>query len=197
MQTFKVSIYIIIVTLSLNNCGSHKVYTQSIMVSKPYPAPSLDRNTQEKYLQAINKVRSTRRSCGKEGSFPAVPALRWNDALYRAAYEHSNDMLQSKIFSHKGSGRQSDWTARVQNYHKGSNFKARIENNGYKQWKNIAENIEAGASTLEQVMQHWLNADAHCANIMNPDFTDVGMAHTYKKDSKWVHYWTQNFAAHQ
>ena len=197
MQTIKVSIYIGIVTLSLNNCGSHKVYTQSTIVSKPYPAPSLDRDTQQKYLQAINKARSTRRSCGKAGSFSSAPALRWNDALYRAAYEHSNDMARSNTFSHKGSGGQFDWTATVQNYNRGSNFKERIENNGYKQWKNIAENIEAGASTVEKSMQHWLNADAHCANIMNPDFTDVGMAHIYKKDSKWGHNWTQNFAAHQ
>lgn len=197
MQNMKIMLSMVLSVLFLHNCSAHKVYKQSSIVAKPYTAPKINTYTQRQYLAAINKVRSQSRSCGSAGYFSSVPALEWSDALYRAAYEHSTDMLQSNTFSHNGSGTKSDWTARVQKLNRGSSFKERIENNGYKQWKNIAENIALGSSTVDAVMLNWIKSDYHCANIMNPDFQDVGMAHTYIQGSKRSHFWTQKFAVHQ
>ncbi|PHS34077.1 MAG: hypothetical protein COA92_03335 [Sulfurovum sp.] len=194
---YKIIMGIALVGVMLSSCSSHKVYKESTMLSKPHAAPKINRATQQKYLDAINKVRAEARSCGSAGSFTTAAPLRWSRALYSAAYEHSNDMLKSNHLTHKGSGTKFDWTARVQRLNRGSHFKERIENNGYKQWKNIAENIALGSSTIDAVMLNWIKSDYHCANIMNPEFTDVGMAYTYKEGSKRSHYWTQNFAAHQ
>ena len=190
MHTLKIYMIILLTMTVLTGCGSSKVYKQSTINPKPYAAPKLDNTTKYKYLTAINTLRSQGRSCGNAGYFSAAPVLRWDDSLYRASYEHSRDMMRSNSFSHKGSQSTFDWTANVQALSGGSSFKDRIENNGYTKWKNIAENIAMGSSTVGQVMDSLVSSDGHCANIMNPLFTDVGMAAVN-------HYWTQNFAAHQ
>ncbi len=195
MRNIKIYMMLLISLIFLSGCGSHKVYRSSTMVSNPYHASNLNSGIKQKYLNAINKVRSQARSCGRAGYFSSAPALRWSDALYKAAYEHSIDMAKNSIFSHKGSNKASDWTAKVQHLGRSSTFKERIENNGYKKWKNIAENIEFGSSSADAVIAHWVRADRHCANIMNPDFTDVGMAYAQKQSSHASYYWTQNFAA--
>lgn len=197
MNFINIVILALLFMILFDGCRSHKVYRQSTMVSRPASTPKMDNKLKQQYLHAVNKVRSQGRNCGSAGYFAAASAVRWSDALYKAAYEHSHDMSQSKLFSHQGSSGSSDWTAKVQHLDKGSSFKARIENNGYKQWKNIAENIEMGSSTVDSAMDHWVGADKHCANIMNPDFTDVGMAYVKKPGSHSTYYWTQTFAAHQ
>lgn len=186
-----------VLILLLFGCTTHYSYRQSSIVSHPYTAPPLNHSTKSQYLNLINEVRSHGRSCGSKGYFSAAPALRWSDVLYKAAYEHSNDMQKSHYFSHQGSWSYSDWTAKVQHLKRGSSLKERIENNGYKAWKHIAENIEGGSATAKAAMQHWLGADRHCANIMNPIFTEVGMAHIESRGSDIPHLWTQTFAAHQ
>ncbi|MCO4846062.1 MAG: CAP domain-containing protein [Sulfurovum sp.] len=181
----------------LSGCSSHNGYKQSSMVPKACNAPEINSQLKQTYLNAINQVRVQGRDCGSAGNFSSAPALRWSNSLYKAAHEHSNDMLQSNCFSHIGSQKDTDWTASVQNLDKGSSFRERIENNGYKQWKKIAENIAMGSPTLDMVMSQWLDSDKHCANIMNPDFTDVGMASVNLEGPQLSYYWTQTFAAHQ
>ena len=192
----KTSIMLFMPMIFFAGCGSHTIYKESTMVSKPYHAPELDSQTKQNYLNAVNKVRSQGRNCGHAGNFSAARALKWSNTLYKASFEHSQDMAKSNNFSHNGSYRTSDWTATVQHLGRGSSFRERIENNGYKKWKNIAENIEMGSSTINEALAHWLASDQHCANIMNPDFTDVGMA-SVKKEGTQLKYWTQKFAAHQ
>jgi len=181
----------------LTACSTTEVYKESKTVPKPYLAPALEYDSKKAYLNALNQVRRQGRSCGGEGYFSSAPALRWSDSLYRASYEHSHDMAKSSSFSHLGSSTSYDWTAKVQHLKRGSSFKERIENNGYTKWKNIAENIAMGPSTIEGVMAQWLRSDRHCANIMNPEFTDVGMAGVKKEGMYQSYYWTQDFATAQ
>ncbi|PHS41002.1 MAG: SCP-like extracellular protein [Sulfurovum sp.] len=190
MFVLKTSMILAVAIVAFTGCGSHKVYKQSTINSKPYHAPKIDARVKQVYLREINTVRSQGRNCGDAGYFSAAPALRWSDVLYRAAYEHSHDMMKNKTFSHRGSHGTFDWTANAQALPGGSSFRERMENNGYTKWKYVAENIAMGSYTAEQVMAGWLSSDKHCANIMNPILTDVGMAEVNT-------FWTQNFAAHQ
>jgi len=159
-----------------------------------YTIPPLSTGTKQDYLNAINNARTVQQDCGVEGIKPAVPALVWNDKLYSAAAEHSNDMAKSDTFSHTGSGTQSDWTSEQKGLGRGSTVTERIENSGY-DWQRNGENIAAGTNldTVDAVIQEWLNSAGHCANLMNPDFKDVGMAMAEDANSKYIHYWTQDF----
>jgi uncharacterized protein YkwD len=58
-------------------------------------------------LTLVNQHRAAGASCGARGSFPAVPALVWNDALTRASLVHSDDMVALNFFSHTGSNGSS------------------------------------------------------------------------------------------
>lgn len=172
---------------------------QSSYKTKPYKAPLINTALKRAYLQAINEARGSDRRCGSEGYFSATSDLRWSDALYKAAYEHSNDLAQTNTFEHRGSGRNSDYTREVLNLGQGSTFRERIENNGYTDVKAISENITAGTirDTAQKAVDAWLKSDGHCANLMNPDFRDVGMAHVEKVGTTYKHYWTQNFGRTQ
>jgi uncharacterized protein YkwD len=180
----------------IGGCVTTYHYKPSTLIPKPHPAPPLENHKISAYTSAINQIRSHGRYCGKR-YYPPAPSVHWNDALYRSAYEHSRDMMISDRMQHRGSHGESDWTAKKQHLSHGSSFRERIENNGYTHWRHIAENIESGSSTLSEVIKHWLSSKGHCKNMMNPAFTDFGMAHLQRKGSRYGHYWTQDFARHQ
>jgi len=56
-----------------------------------------------------------------------------------------------------------------------------------------AENLAAGFSTPEEVVDRLMASPGHRANIMNPDFTHVGVGFVYAPhgDKRW--YWSQIF----
>lgn len=158
--------------------------------------PILNEATIENYLNAINQARTMQQDCGSRGVFPATHTLTWNDKLYKAAYQHSNDLAQSNTFSHSGSGTESDWTGI--SLGKSSSMVERIEDYEY-EWRSLGENIAAGTNTntAEKVIQQWLDSDGHCANLMNSNFIEIGMAMVKNTNATYTHYWTQNFGTPQ
>jgi uncharacterized protein YkwD len=147
------------------------------------------------FIEAINAARAETQDCGEMGVFDPAPALAWNDRLANAAYEHSYDMAHSNTFSHTGSGTQSDATAQALHPSEGSTFSERIEHQGYTQWRRVGENIAAGYADAAEVVQGWLDSPHHCANLMNPEFTEVGMALVTQDGSDYYFYWSQEFGA--
>jgi len=189
--------YMIVTALfMLNACGRHKqvVYSASKIRPIPHAAPVLDEEIKTSYLDAVNRMRAQPRRCGDK-VYAAAKPLQWNDTLYLSSYEHSKDMAICSHFSHNGSGTQSDWTAKTQNFGRCSSFAHRIENNGYLGYRGISENIAYGAKKLETVMQQWIGSEGHCRNIMNPKYSEFGMAKFALEDG--IPYWTQNFGTRQ
>lgn len=129
-------------------------------------------------LAKINAFRSMPRTCGTKGRFPAVPALRWNSQLQQSATGHSRDMAANNYFSHTGLD--------------GLGVDKRVEAAGYA-WRAVGENIAAQPATVAEVMAGWQASDGHCANLMNPDFTEVGLACVPgTATSRYATYWTMN-----
>lgn len=60
-------------------------------------------------------------------------------------------------------------------------------------YQNVGENIAAGSSTPEAVMEQWMNSSGHRANILNPDFTELGVGYVYEDGTEYGHYWVQLF----
>ena len=126
------------------------------------------------YLDAINAARAQAHDCG-DTSFPAAPPLQWNAKLAAAAQEHSDDMARNNLTGHEGSD--------------GSTPKERIEKQGY-QWRSLGENVAAGQPDTRTVVKDWLNSPGHCENIMNPKFTEMGMALSENNTTGYLQYWT-------
>ncbi len=145
------------------------------------------------FLEAINAARAQTQDCGEEGIFEPAPPLSWNDRLANAAYEHSYDMAYSDTFSHDGSGTRSDETAQFLGKDGGSTYRERIEYHGYRMWRWIGENIAAGYVDPYEVVDAWIASPHHCSNLMDPDFTEVGMARVDRDGSHYRSYWSQEF----
>jgi uncharacterized protein YkwD len=129
-------------------------------------------------LTQVNTVRSQSRNCGSE-YYQAAAALSWHCTLEDVAYAHSRDMGDYNFFSHTGSD--------------GLTVGDRVRNAGY-DWSAVGENIAAGQQTIETVLAAWLDSPGHCANIMRPLYTEIGMAGYSVDGSDYRIYWTQVFA---
>jgi uncharacterized protein YkwD len=61
----------------------------------------------------------------------------------------------------------------------------------------MGENIAWGQTSPAEVMEAWIDSDGHCSNVMNPNYTLIGVGY-YPGSDNWrdgQHFWTQNFGA--
>jgi uncharacterized protein YkwD len=135
---------------------------------------------QSRALQRVNEYRKSGYDCGSEGYFGPTKPLAWSTALQSAASDHSVEMATHNYFSHTGLD--------------GSDAGDRITRAGYA-WSTWGENIAAGYDTVGAVVDGWMESDGHCANIMNPQFRDMGLACGQSDASDYGKYWTMDLAA--
>lgn len=57
----------------------------------------------------------------------------------------------------------------------------------------LGENLAGGQTSPKQVVQAWMDSKSHRENILNPEFTELGVVYYYKANSKYKHYWVQHF----
>jgi uncharacterized protein YkwD len=150
-----------------------------IVMAAPF-APQVSLSTEAtgaRVLELVNQARAEARSCGRK-SFKAAGPLRWNDLLAAVAQRHAADMAQFNYFSH--TGRDISTPA------------ARVQRGGYK-YRATGENIAAGQTTPEEAVAGWIKSPPHCENLMNPVFTEMGVAYAVDRNSELGVYWTQVF----
>jgi uncharacterized protein YkwD len=73
----------------------------------------------------------------------------------------------------------------------GSTPAERATRAGYS-WQAVGENIASGQSTPEQVVAVWLGSPRHCANIMDAEYSEMGVAFAASAHGL---YWAQVFGA--
>jgi uncharacterized protein YkwD len=108
--------------------------------------------------------------------------LKANARLDKAAQGHAEDMLARGYFAHKSPS--------------GTTVRERAKAAGY-DWRAIGENIAFGQTSVEEVMETWLDSPGHRKNILTASFTElgVGIAMGLGPDGKYQVYWVQNFGA--
>jgi uncharacterized protein YkwD len=150
-----------------------------LLLAKPFTPPKAQdaANVARQVVKLVNAARAKPRRCGGE-RFAATNPVKLNDNLTRAALTHSQDMAKRGHASHDGSD--------------GSTPGDRATRAGY-QWRNVVENVAAGQLTADEVMQGWLSSPHHCANVMAPEFTELGVAYAVNPKSELGIYWTQLF----
>ncbi|MFD8011360.1 CAP domain-containing protein [Streptomyces sp. NPDC058955] len=107
---------------------------------------------------------------GKVGCSPVQPS----DGLARLAGAFSADMANRGFFDHTDPDGATPWS-RAQ--------AAGITNLG-------GENIARGQVDATAAMVSWMNSDGHRANILNCDFTTLGVGVHFADGGPW---WTQDF----
>jgi uncharacterized protein YkwD len=131
----------------------------------------------QKLLAELNTARTRPQQCGGQ-SFAATTSLTWNPTLGAAAEAHSRSMANNNFFDHKDrDGRTPGDRAELAGY----------------EAQQIGENIAAGQDTVRKVVDGWLASPGHCANLMNPEFRDLGAAYAVDPKSDAGIYWTAMF----
>jgi uncharacterized protein YkwD len=143
-------------------------------------APSLVRTPAQaaRVLQLVNEVRATGTRCG-EKSFGPAPPLQLSATLDGVAAEHATDMARHDYFEHV------DLT--------GHSPADRLRATGYRE-RLVGENIAYGPTSADEVVAGWLHSPAHCENIMDPRFVEMGLAHSPGQGSRRGLYWDQELA---
>lgn len=131
---------------------------------------------EEAIVELVNEYRAQGADCGSKGSFGPAAPLAMQPNLRCAARAHSKDMAERNFFDHVNPDGESPFD--------------RMMKAGYS-FFTAGENIAAGNDTAEATMQQWMESDGHCANIMNPDFKEIGVG--YHPGGQWGHLWTQTF----
>lgn len=125
-----------------------------------------EKNFENQVIQLTNQERA------KYGLKP----LKANWELSRVARYKCMDMRDRNYFSHTSPTYGSPFTM-IKNF--GISYRA------------AAENIAAGQTTPQQVVQAWMNSEGHRRNILNPNYTEIGVG--YAAGGSMRHYWTQMF----
>jgi len=148
----------------------------AVSAGAPAPAPAPVPATRA--LQLVNDVRSRGVRCGGR-SFAPAPPLRLSATLAGVAFGHAADMAAHEYFEHEDlSGRSPAQRVRAVGYPE----------------KLVGENIAYGPQSSQEVVRGWLDSPAHCENIMDSRFTEMGIAYAAGHGSRRGLYWVQLLA---
>lgn len=121
-------------------------------------------SVEDQVLQMVNQERTNY----------GLSPLTANWQLARVARFKSEDMRDSRYFDHHSPQYGSPFDMM-------KNFQIIYTAAG--------ENIAAGQTTAEEVMRGWMDSPGHRENILNPQFTQMGIG--YAQGGEMGHYWTQ------
>lgn len=128
-----------------------------------------------------------------ERSAAGLAPLDYNRFLEISAQKHADDMRDRNYFEHDTP--------------EGMTAEDRIDRDGYlktyhdclcSKSYSVGENIAKGQITPEEVVNTWMNSPQHRANILSPDFKEIGIGITPvdPNDTGFTGYfWVQNFGA--
>lgn len=134
-----------------------------------YPGQKINIPTKEQAgieQEVVKLVNAERAKAG-------LPALKEDWELSRVAKYKSQDMHDKKYFDHTSPTYGTPFTM--------------MKNFGIT-YKSAGENIAMGQRSAEEVVKAWMNSEGHRANILNKNYTYIGVG--YVKDGN---YWTQMF----
>ena len=126
--------------------------------AKPSTNPVVATEAQQEILSLVNKERAA----------AGLSALELDTKLNEVATEKARDMAVNNYFSHTSPTYGSPFDML-------SEFGV--------SYRTAGENIAYGQTSEEQVMNDWMNSPGHRANILNANYTKLGVGYV---QGKWV-----------
>lgn len=159
----------------------YQVGLSEIIAANPqFSNPNLIYPGEKVYIPILENVKTIEnevvRLTNQQRTKYGLPPLQIDWQLARVARYKSVDMRDKNYFSHQSPTYGSPFTM--------------IKNFGIS-YRTAAENIAAGQQTPQEVVNAWMNSPGHRANILNKNFTHIGVG--YAKGGSFGHYWTQMF----
>jgi uncharacterized protein YkwD len=146
-----------------------------IALAEPF-APPAQRDAvaiSQRVLALVNAARAKGRRCGAK-PFAAAAPLALSPTLARAALAYAQELASHAYMAHTGRD--------------GSSPAQRVTRSGYR-WRATGENLASGIMTPEALLAGWLGSPEHCANLMDPVFSEMGVGFGVNpRDARGV-YW--------
>ncbi|MFE2944815.1 CAP domain-containing protein [Streptomyces sp. NPDC059255] len=161
-------------TESGGSAGSAGSPAQEDKAPAPAPTQSTDRAAEQPQTAPSSAASAVLSLVNKERAKAGCAALKSDASLNALAQSFSEDMAARGFFDHTDPDGDSPWDRAEQ---------AGVKNLG-------GENIARGQATAEAVMDSWMNSEGHRANILNCDYTRLGVGVHTGSGGPW---WTQNF----
>lgn len=133
------------------------------MASQEKASQSLSKDYAERVLSLVNQERTQRN----------IPPLFLSSELMEAAATRAEEI--TRLFSHTRPN--------------GAPCHSLIKDGAY----TVGENIAAGHASPEETVQQWMSSSGHRANILNADYTEMGVGFVYREHSDYHYYWVQLF----
>jgi uncharacterized protein YkwD len=141
---------------------------------------------EEDVLRLTNETRARGADCGEEGRFAATTPLTMNPMLRCSSRLHSQDMGEREYFDHTNLDGVDPFDRMMEAGYRGNA---------------MGENIAMGQQSPEEVVEGWEESDGHCANMLSPMFTELGVGYWEgESDNRFFNgnkLWTQNFGRPQ
>lgn len=105
--------------------------------------------------------------------------LTKNDLLMKMAQAHTDNLAKQDRYGDDGNGHILD----------GKGFEDRLKVSGYL-CKIAGENVAMNGGYKDpfvQVVDAWMKSDAHRRNIINEEFTEIGIGASQSKSGKWYY----------
>lgn len=106
-----------------------------------------------------------------------VAPLDRSGILYGTAAWMANDLGSNNYFSHTDSLGRSPYARTVECGYPGG----------------AGENLAGGYETAQQVFEAWRSSPGHNANMLNPIYTEIGVAREFVPGSTYGWYWATDF----
>lgn len=122
----------------------------------------------------------------KEREKRGLKPLEMDESLSYSARYHAKDMAVEDYFDHDSFDRKENGQLK-----RVCGTFERIE--AFANFGTMAENISAGRTTPEAVVEGWMKSPGHRKNILNKNFKKLGVGFYQTNDSEYHYYWVQNF----
>lgn len=152
-----------LIVYDVNNKKSR--FAIKLTVTEQVSAGSAKESREEAAADDVDFIDEVIRLCNEEREAAGLSPLEKSDSLTDAAAVRAGELPRK--FSHTRPDGSSCFTA----------FPEKSKTKG--------ENIAMGYSNPEQVVSGWMNSPGHKANILNPDFTKIGVGYN-ENGSYWV-----------
>lgn len=159
-----------------SNIGNNNNQDNDDVVEKPSADNDTSNDNQVTTGSFLSFQKEVVRLVNVERSKRGLSKLSFNTELSNVATLKSQDMINKNYFDHTSPTYGSPFDMMKQ-----FNIRYRI----------AGENIAKGQRTPSEVVNSWMNSSGHRANILNENFTDIGIG--VAKSSNGTLYWTQMF----
>ncbi|MGE7878728.1 CAP domain-containing protein [Peribacillus muralis] len=145
-----------------------------IIVGQTIDLPNVQQTAKQQNDQTVEQ--QILRLVNEERSKAGLPNVEMDTSLSKTATLKSEDMRDHDYFNHTSPTYGSPFDM--------------MKAFGIT-YKYAGENIAAGQPSGESVMKSWMNSPGHKANILNKNYTHIGIGHA--TGGNYSHYWTQQF----